>query len=211
MKIQKLRRIIFINITTSIVLIAAFASIFFYILNLGIKSEQNAQKIRTETIALKARSVELEGKIKEAKKYQEIWKTIDKNKKNTQVIKIDDINKILNDIAQKHNVLSPKIQIILPVALNDGVFKRSSINTLYATGSLSFRTIDDITAMEFIQDFISQLPGHIVLTSTELRKEKNYSSQDLVDLSKGISSGNVLAQLNFSWYSYRDKEKPEVK
>jgi len=183
--------------------------IFFYISYKTDSNQKNIDMIKQSTAEIRMRTIELEGKIKDAKKYEEVWNKIAENKKTTQTIKIDDINKILKEISEKHNIMDTNIQVILPIELEDGIFKRKTLRTLYATGNLSFQALDDVKAILFTKEFFDKLPGYIVITVFEMGKTLEYSPKDLFEISSGKELGAVKTVINFSWYTYREKEKTQ--
>lgn len=204
-KTQKLRRNIIINLLASLILLIILGLFFFYVLRSSSNNLREIQVIKMSTMQLKSKTIELEQKIKDAKKYREIWQEIELNKKIIKSIKIDEINKILKDTSDKYNISKTDIQVILPSELNEGIFLRKTIKTLHTTGILSFEALDDTKAILFTKEFFEQLPGYVIITSFKMSKSKSYSNQDLVAISSGASSPALKVDIKFSWYTYRDK------
>lgn len=211
MKIPELRKKIIINFSATGVLLAIFGGIvFFYIHEKG-AVEGRVNKIKTETSTIRMQTVELESKTNEAKKYKELWKKITPNKKNTGGIKMDDVNAKLTAIAEKYTILNPSIKVTLPETLKDGIFQRRTVTVLFTTVNLTFGAVNDVKALLFINEFIESLQGYPIITSLDIRKNKDYSIQELIDLSSGKSTGAISGKVDFFWYVYKDLENKEKK
>lgn len=206
MKIGKIKKIIYVNSFICFILLTIFLLIFIYIMNLIQKSEKEVSKIKVEVQKLRIKKVEVENNIKDAQKYKEIWKNIENNKKTTEIVKIDDVNKILAEVAKSHNISNPKITMTLPITLDKSLFKRKTISTLYTSGNLTFQAFDDVSALNFIQEFQSKLVGNFIVLGVDLNKKSIYSQSDIIAISKGFGQGNVSAKIDFAWYSFRQKE-----
>jgi hypothetical protein len=132
---------------------------------------------------------------------------ISENKKNTDGIKIDEINAKLTSIANKYGISNPKIKLSLPEVIKGGVFDLKTANVMMTTASINFTAINDIKAMMFANEFINSLKGYPVVTSFNISKSKEYTLQELLDVSTGKSSGVVSGKIDFFWYVYKDLEK----
>jgi len=144
MKITKLRRNITANATGTAFLLFFLSVLVFYFLNNKSKKEKEIQAIKSDTVTVKGEIVELESKINEAKKYKEIYKTIDESKKSTKGIKMDEINNNLGSLAQKYNIYLPNFQALLPVKVEGQLENLKTVELLYTTGTLTFSAIDDL-------------------------------------------------------------------
>ena len=164
-------------------------------------------KIKSETSSFKTQAVELESKTTEAKKYQTLWKKLTDNKKNTGGIKMDDVNAKLVSAAEKYNITGTNIRVTLPEVLKDGLFNRATVQVLFTTVNLTFSSVNDIKALLFVNEFIESLPGYPIITAFEIRKNKDYTTQDFIDISSGKSSGAINGKLDFFWYAYKELEK----
>lgn len=207
MKIQHLRRNIIINLAASVLLVVAAIAIYYYIVNKQDLSNKEVQKIRGEISEIISKTEELESQIIDARKYKDVWKTISENKKSTRGIKMDEINPILESLAQKYNIFTPSIQVVLPENLDSGIFQRKTVAVLYSSGTLSFEALSDVKAMAFINEFFNQLPGYTFISSLEMIKLRKYTSEDLVSVSLGKSPGILRVKIVFGWYIYHEKVK----
>lgn len=207
MKIKRLRRNITINLLASFLLIIIAIGIFFYTINQDEVATQELNKIRTEASIIRGQTQDLESQGNDAKKYKETWKTISNNKKNTQGIKMEEVNNTLNTLADKYGIYSPSLQVLLPENLESGVFQRKTLIVSHSSGTLNFETLSDVRALTFIADFFNKLPGYIVITSLEIGKLRKYSNEDFINISLGKNPGILRVKINFSWYVYRDQDK----
>jgi hypothetical protein len=214
MKILNLRKKIIINFSASGILLLISCAVVGYAFHEKNGVNSAVSKIKSETAEFKNQAVEVESKATETKKYKELWKKVTANKKNTNGIKMDDINAMMATVAEKHSIINPEIRVVLPELIKEGALKRSTVNVLFTTVGLTFNAANDVRALSFISEFIGSLPGYPIITSLEIRKNKSYNAQDLVSISSGKGSGSVSGKVDFNWYVYKQKEaekKDEVK
>ncbi len=211
MKSTHLKKQIIRHLSISLVL-ALFASIvIYYRLHQEQKSNDAIQAIELKTFDITNKAADLERKIEEVKKYKEIFKTISENRKNSNGIKIDDINSKLEDIGDRHNISDSAIKVSFPETLKESIFNMATIEMVYSSVDLSFRAINDIEALLFISQLTSSLPGYVVINKLSITKSKDYTDADLVDISSGQKIRSISSQVNFYWYVYKPKteKKPE--
>ncbi len=205
MKILELRKKIVINSVTSLGSLLIFCGCLFYNIHQNTQIREKADRINSEAEQIQNQATELQGKTLDIKKYMAIWRNLDESKKNTSGIKMDDINSLLASMAAKYNISDPVIKVNLPETLTDGVFNSSKINVLFTTVSLTFKSLDDNKALLFMTDFTNSLPGYVVISSLEVKKDKSYTTDDLIAISAGKGSGIVNGSLNFFWYAFKNK------
>ena len=208
MKILILRKKIIIQLSISLALAAILGFGIYYVLSQKKEIKAEVSKIESGAMQIKSQIMDLQNEASETKKYKEIWKTISKNKKSTQGIKVDDMNDLLKKIADKYSVSKSKIQVILPEILSNGVFNRKTVQMNYSTATLNFESVNDTRALLFLSEFINALPGYIIIKSLELTKKvSSYSYQDLIDISIGKNTNTlVVVKIDFYWYSYKEKD-----
>lgn len=207
MKIQTLKKRITKNFSIAGFFVMIFASTFYlyYSKKSGVDSKISA--INEETSQFNIELADLQSKTAEIRKYRDLWHTISANKKNTDGIKIDEINAKLTSIATKYMISSPTIKLSLPEAVKGGIFDRKTVNVMMTTANINFVAINDVKAVMFANEFLNSLKGYPVVTSFNISKNKEYTRQELLDLSTGKSSGVVSGRIDFSWYVYKDLEK----
>lgn len=211
MKIIDLRKKNIVSLSISGVLLLIFGAGIFYNIHQRRVLQGDIDKINAETLKIRNETTDLESKATELKKYRQLWGQISDAKKITGGIKMDEINGKLSSIAEKYSIISPTIKVTLPETLKGGLFDREIITVLLSTVNLSFNAANDIKALLFISEFIESLPGYTVITNLQLKKVKDYTTQDLIDLSTGKTSGNVTSNIDFYWYAFKVKESDIVK
>lgn len=192
--------------------LALIASIFiYYRLHQEQKSNDVIHVIELETLDIQNKTADLESKIGEVKKYKEIFKTISENRKNTNGIRIDDINSRLEEIGNRHNISDSTIKVSFPEPLLEGIFNMSTIEMVFSSVDLSFKAINDTEALLFISNLTNSLPGYVVINKLSISKSRDYSDADLVSISSGQKIRLITAQVNFYWYVYKPKteKKPD--
>ncbi len=206
MKIDKLKKKTFTNLAGSAFLIIVLFLTIFYNVNLVKESKNKIDKANQEANSFIAETALIESKFSEVRKYQKLWTEISNNKKSMNGIKIDDINNNLKKLSENYNIYDPSIQVSLPENLNDNIFNRPSISVLFSKINLNFSAIDDVSAINFINDFVNSFYGYGVVVNFTIKKSKKYSAQDLVNITKGTPSASISGQAEIYLYSYKDKE-----
>ncbi len=207
MKILHLRKKAIINFSISGILLIMLGAIIFYNSSQKAVLQSKINQTKSETSRIKAQTEELQTKEAEIKKYLELWKQIEHNKKSVSGIKMDNVNTILDVVSAKYNVKNTKIKVTLPETLKEGIFNRKTVNILYTTAALEFQTVTDIAAISFVVEFINSLPGYVIIDNLEIKKSKpQYSEQDFVDIASGKSAGLINGKIDFFWYVYKNKE-----
>ncbi len=207
MIISEIRKKIIINFTVCAVFALVIAILLFYSSKHKKSQDAKIQFINELASQAKSKASEYQSKTEETKKYMEIWKDISDRKKSFDGIKIDDVNSLLNKLSEKYYISNQSIKVSLPENLKDGVFDRKSLAVAYAIVSISFTAIDDEKAILFLSDFLGSLIGYVVVTDIDIKKNRKYSDQDLVDISSNKINGAILVKFEFAWYVYRKKEE----
>jgi len=210
-KIQSLRKKITINFSASAILLLIFCSIIGYIFYEKNTVEDKVAVIKKEAAQIRVKANALEVSTIEVKKYRELWKTLTDNKKNTNGIKMNEVNSQLTLIADKYNILNSSIKIVLPEFAKDPQFKRSTITIMMTTANLTFTALNDVKAISFVNEFINSLPGYPVITNFEIKKSKSYTTQDLIDITSGKGTGAISGKVDFIWYAYKEKSPDDDK
>lgn len=205
MKVNKIRKKIIINFSYSVIFAIIFAYVIHYKNNQSENGKQKIEKIQQQTSSIKINTESLQQRIENVKKYKESWSTISDNKKSTGGIKIDDINSKLAKSAAKYNISNPQIKINLPEEMKDEVFNCKTIIVISSEIQLNFSALDDTKAISFISDFTNNLNGYVVIQNLEIKKTKDYSEQDLIDISSGKPVNVIEGSVKFYWYSYKEK------
>ena len=177
-------------------------------LNFSQKSslQKSIEKINNETSEIKNKALDLQNKTLELKKYVSLWGSINEKKKSTNGIKMDEVNLILSEVADKYSIINPQIKVNLPEPMQGDLFNRNTITVLLTNVVLNFKAANDIKALSFVTDFLNSLNGYKVVTNLEVKKDKDYSIEDLVSISSGKTSGNISGKIEFSWYVNKSKD-----
>lgn len=206
MKILELRKKIIKNATVAAIAFLLFCGSVFYKSYINSKLQKESETILNETSAIQSQSQEIQSKTIEIKKYLAIWNNLDERKKSPSAIKMDDVNNSLSSNAVKYNISSPIIKVSVPESLPDSSFNLTTLTPSFATIDLTFKALDDVKALLFINDFTESLPGYVVINDAEVKKDKNYTDEDLIAISSGKGSGIIEGKVSFSWYTFRDKK-----
>lgn len=204
MKIDKLKKQIkysVISITVFVVMISSLLAMYVYINNAFL---DQYDKIIMDIADIKNKTQEIELKTLQNKKYMEMWSKINQNKKSLEGIKVDDINKIVLNLGEKYSITNSILRVSLPENYPSTVFKNETISLLYTISELSFKSYNDVKAIQFVNEFINYLHGYPIITKFEFFKDKDYEIKDYFDISTGKISGAIQGRLIFSWYVYKE-------
>ena len=204
MKIDKLKKQIkfsSLSIVIFIIIISVLLSMYVYLNNSFL---DQYDKIIMDVADIKNKTQEIEKKTLENKKYMEMWSKINQNKKSLDGIKVEDVNRIALNLAEKYSITNAILKISVPENYPSTVFKNDTISILYTIAELSFTSYHDVKALQFINEFIKYLHGYPVITKFEFFKEKDYVVKDYFDISTGKTSGAIKGKMIFSWYVYKE-------
>jgi len=208
MKLVDLKKTITINSIILAILVIIFISCVFFIFYQLKSSSEQTDKIKSETDIIKSKTQSMVGKASQAKKYKDLYSQIAKEKRtNFTGIKMDEINVKLKIIGDKYNITSREIKIAVPENLKDEPFKLKSFSVLLTTVTLTFRAYTDDRVFLFAREFMKSLNGFTILTNFDIRKEKDYTPENLINISSGSGTGNISAKVEFYWYSFKEEDK----
>jgi hypothetical protein len=172
MKIQILKKRITKNFSIAGFFVMIFASTFYFYYSKKSGVDSKISAINEETSQFNIELADLQSKTAEIRKYRDLWQTISANKKNTDGIKIDEINAKLTSIAIKYMISSPTIKLSLPEVVKGGIFDRKTVNVMRTTANVNFVAINDVKAVMFANEFLDSLKGYPVVTSFNISKNK---------------------------------------
>lgn len=204
MKIDKLRKKIKYNVIALVILsmmIGGLLFLYFYINNSYL---DEFDKITMDIANLKNQTSEIERKTNENKKYMELWSQIDSKKKDASGIKVEEINKNINALAEKYSITTPVLKLSVPESYPSKIFENDTVSIVYSIIELNFASYNDVKAIQFANDFISSLQGYPIVTKFEFNKDEDYTVKDLFDISTGKRNGGILCRLIISWYTYKE-------
>jgi len=208
MKLLILRKKIITNAALSVILITLLALVIIYDSHKKKVARDEAQRVERETAKIRSKSVELQNKVAEAKKYEAVWKTIPNQRKFIGIPKIDDVIEKIDVLAEKYAIEKPAIKMTVPEELTNEIFKRSTIGVNVSTATLTFDALSDVKAISFITEFVHSVPGYIIIVNFDIKRTRKYNDQDLIQLSIGKGSGAVTGKVDFFWYLYKSKADP---
>ncbi|MBU6140050.1 MAG: hypothetical protein KGP29_00635 [Proteobacteria bacterium] len=207
MKIPALKKRINRNLALSGIFTIIFGFSFYQFANQKNIVKTKVDAIGEETSKINLELSDLQSKTVEIKKYKELWPTIPESKKNTSGVKVDDVTARINSIAKKYGITNPTLRISVPELIKGGVFDLKTANVMIMTASINFSAPNDVKAVMFVSDFIESLKGYPIVTNFSIIKNKEYTGEELIELSTGKSSGLITSKIDFYWYIYRDLEK----
>lgn len=205
-----------IQIKKRIAISSVIAASFAGLLTLGINysNEQNDSvverigRVQSENSQIKSKTEEFKNRSIEIQKYSTLWKQIPQNRKSSDGIKMNDINTTLSKLAGKYVIHNQSIKLNVPEIIDFGPFNRKSYNTVVATSSIDFIAVDDVRALQFLDEFFKEAPGYQIITSLSLKKTRDYKNDDFIGISRNSSeAGAILGKVDFVWYAFKRKDQ----
>ena len=204
MKIEKIKKVIKYSIGIAVILCGLIVFLIFMYFHLNNSFIVQYEKILADIADIKIKTQELERKSLENKKYMELWSQINEKRKSFNGIKIEEINKIVNNLAEKYSISNTIVKINIPENYPNNIFKNETLSILYTVTEISFNCFHDIKAIQFVNELIDSLHGYPIITKFEFSKESDYTIKDYFDISSGRSVGKLKGKLVFSWYVYKE-------
>jgi len=204
MKINKLKKKLTIYIGIAILMITLIGVLIFMYFFLNSSFIKEFDKITLEVTNIKEKTSEIEKKSLENKKYMKLWSQIDDQKKSLNGIKVDDLKKMIDTIAEKYSISNSTFKVSVPENFSSSVFKNETISILFTIVELNFNAYHDIKAIQFVNDVMNNIHGYRIINKFEIFKEREYDVKDYFDISAEKIFGIVRGKLVFSWYVYKE-------
>ena len=207
MKIDNLRKKIIFNFIISAIAVAACAAASHLYLENKAMTADRVNKINKESTAIESQTTEIQNHSSAIDKHKLAWKKLSKDQKSVKGIEIKRFNKILTNLSKKYLITTKKVNINLPTLLKGKPFDHKTIDMFFTSVSINFIAINDILAMAFVRELTQSLQGYTVVTSFSIKKGKDYSEQDLIDLTLEKNPGILEGNLDFTWYAPKKSTK----
>ena len=70
------------------------------------------------------------------------------------------------------------------------------------TGKMSFSSMTDIEAINYIENIINDLPGFFIISKISITKNQDkYSSEDILKIKQGIYNKFIIDfKIDYTWY-----------
>lgn len=206
-KVKLFKKRIIFNLSAFTFFAIFISATYFFGQNAISENESDIRNLNARIADLTNKSGDIESRINEVKKYNKIWTSADEKRKNPGKIKISDINDRFNLVAAKYNLSLPKITIAAPEALKGSAYDNESFEVQLVNCTIEFKSLTDRVAINFVNDFLGGIPGYVVISSLEIKKNKKeaISDADLAEIKAGTNLGLVSSRAAFSWYFLKDK------
>ena len=174
MQIISLRKKIAKNSIILLILLSALGLCLYY------KSDREStliveiDKIRTDINNANKEISRINNSVNESQKYLDLWKSLPAAYRATKNIRPEEIYNKAETLGKKYYVSSLDVKTSSPETIDSGIFQRNTIDTFYMKINMSFNAISDIYAISYIADFMSAIPGRIVLSQLNISNSKRY-------------------------------------
>ncbi|MFM6973409.1 MAG: hypothetical protein ACKOXJ_07405, partial [Alphaproteobacteria bacterium] len=114
MKINKLKKQLTISLALTMVMLSLIGTLIFMYFYLNSTFLSQYDSIIMEIANIKNRTSEIEKKSLENKKYMQLWSQINESKKSMIGIKVEDIKKIIDNLAEKYSISNTTFKVSVP-------------------------------------------------------------------------------------------------
>ena len=204
MKIERTKKTILYSLVITGLFVILIGGLVFFYFHINSSFLDQYDRVIADISDIKNRTKELERKSIENQKYMELWGQITEKKKSFAGIKTEEVNALVNDLADKYSVNNPRLKLNVPENFPQTIFKNETLTILYSIGEIVFTTYHDIKAIQYANEFIEKLHGYPVVIKLEIIKNDDYEVKDYFDISSGKSVGNIAGRLVFEWYVFKD-------
>jgi len=198
------------NIVIFSVIFLSFIIVIFFISEFSM-----ARKVKfdEEIKSLNANNNEITLQIKDiinkslmAKNYIFKWeKEYSPSQKNLSGIEVGNIQKTIEDIAIKDNIINLTLNFS-PVIVAQDAFKRENLTVYTALITLTFNTITDINIYKFLDDLKNELPGFVVIQKLNFKRIKKIDENFLKTLSTMNIPSAVDGSVEIRIYNLKQNE-----
>jgi len=204
MKINKLKKQLTISLALTMIMLSLIGSLIFMYFYLNSTFLSQYDNIIMEIANIKNRTSEIEKKSLENKKYMQLWSQINESKKSMIGIKVEDMKKIIDNLAEKYSISNTTFKVSVPENYSPSVYKNETISILYTIVELTYNSYHDVKAIQFANEVMNNIHGYPIVTKFEIFKDKDYVVKDYFDISTGKIFGSIRSKLVFSWYVYKE-------
>ena len=74
------------------------------------------------------------------------------------------------------------------------------MDIFYSDCKIQFNTSDDVRAISFFEELKNNITGYVVIEEYLIKKNGEYTFNDLLRISKGEESGILEVSISFKWY-----------
>jgi len=208
-KIAALKKKIIFGLSLFVMIVIIIFSFNFYDTKLQSNHIKELSAIENRASDLQMKISGSEEKSNETKKYKKLWVAASSKKKDFNGIKIADINSNFDSLAKKYNISEPVITISVPEVLSGGIYQLKNLEVNLVNCSITFNSLTDRLALDFINNFIDNLPGYIIINDLSIKKGKkeSYTEEELIDISNGKFPSLISTRISFSWHFLKRKPK----
>ena len=205
MKLAKLKFKIIAELIVLAVVLLLIGIVFLITNSTEKRAKKEIKEINAKINTVQEKTNEFESKLHEINKYSLIFDNLDKKFRSTREIKISEANEIISKTKDRNNIAGLSVKINIPEKSEKKTHSRDRIVTYVTKGSIDFGAMQDIDALNFINDLQNSLPGYLIITDVDLKKAKEkITNEDLVAISRGEDVKIIEGKIKFIWYFHYD-------
>ena len=189
-----------------VMLVVGYNASYWYVNSLLVTTKGQERSGATKNSALNKKFNETQKKYTEVEAAKEIWNKVKDSPLDG--LKVDKVYAAVEELKKKYYIRKDmQLSIDAPViahgveAIHNLTLKSSNIH-------MSISAMTDIYAMQFVQDFIKQVPGYFTITGfTLVRGEQNINDEVLKKIINREYPGIVRLDIDLLWRDiYKQKE-----
>jgi hypothetical protein len=209
MKLELVKKQIKLNflISATIAFITAlviYFGFFFY-------SDDNTgtQKVDQQIEEIKSKNDALLSDIENGRKFTKIFGSIPKRQKYLSGINTSLASENFEKLGEQFFIKDRKIVFLDTTVFKDEVDNTKNLIPYYSEITLDFRAFSDDLAVQFLENFISELDGYWTITEFSLNKTGNYSDEELIKISKNTAKPVLIAHAQIKWFNLSSQKKSD--
>lgn len=222
MRIENLRKTLAgkLIINVSVIVLSMIACFFFdkEIVDLKAKKDwldNDIKKLKSKIEAITKKDLALSKAI-------ETWELFSDKQRELSGLRITEAKDLIEEYGEEFLLSDIDLVILKPKDALD--FGTSDFIKLQVSDvTISFRSINDAFALNFLAKFQHDFPGYVKIKSFNLSKEQEVTPDFLKKIAAGEDASLVKGQINFNWYDMKlessedpkdqknDKEKTDIK
>lgn len=159
---------------------------------------KNVKELKRYIAVVNKQTAETRKNLTLAKKYNERWHNATEKHKYNQGISLQLIENEIANLSEKYNISDYDFTMSVPQKTHSD--KNKILNFFTSSCKLTFNATDDVRAISFVDELKNNLVGYVIIENFSISKEKDYTFQDLVEISSGAKSGVLKVNISFKWF-----------
>ena len=198
MDVVQLKKNIAVRLGLYAFILATLVGAYYFLNQSHLKVKEKLNWLQNDINAVNNKLDNLNKKTLEFSEAVKAWEGFEEKQKKLQGLRINESKDLLDRYKEEFKLSKMNIEFSKPEELEDE-FKTDVINTISSSVSISFSSITDELAFQFLYALIHEFPGYIEIKSFSLTRTTDISKVILEDIARGDIPALVNGRVDFSW------------